>query len=500
MRALTLFVWATLVGLPWESLGQELDDALLFSRQQFHGSARFNAMGGAFTALGGDLGSIHVNPAGVGVFTRNEVGITLATGNSGIGADYYGRNTFANDGRLNANNLGIVFVSELNHPEWKTFNVGFSYTRTNDFNSTMRYEGTQGNHNFAQHLANQANSWGPGGTPLPVEDLPSFDPFQVYPAYQTYIIDYDNSADEYYTVLENSNSVFQQGTQTRRGRTSESMLSLGANYNDRVYFGLGLKVGSLVLFDEFRHTETPDNQESLTSHSYRTDLEVRGSSFSVSGGIIARPVDFLRFGVTVQTPHWYTNNEVYSTGMTSNLNGAYAAYAESSRHSFSSPVFDNRYNFHTPWRFGLGVAGVFGPKALLSVDYEHMNFGSAQFVRNRRAFSSYEFIAENEQIESELGGGHNIRSGFEYRLLPFSLRAGYSYFSNPVRAEFRNVNRQMHMASAGVGWRHKKVFIDAGFWYLWTQSQFALYNTGFNQSAALDIARHGVSFTFGYRY
>ena len=38
-------------------------DAFLFSENNYEGTARTMAMGDAFTALGGDLGSISINPA-----------------------------------------------------------------------------------------------------------------------------------------------------------------------------------------------------------------------------------------------------------------------------------------------------------------------------------------------------------------------------------------------------------------------------------------------------
>ena len=36
------------------------------------GSARFQSMGGAFGALGGDLSAININPAGSAVFIDNQ--------------------------------------------------------------------------------------------------------------------------------------------------------------------------------------------------------------------------------------------------------------------------------------------------------------------------------------------------------------------------------------------------------------------------------------------
>ena len=45
---------------------QTVADALRFSDNNYYGTARSISMGNAFTALGGDLGSISLNPAGSG--------------------------------------------------------------------------------------------------------------------------------------------------------------------------------------------------------------------------------------------------------------------------------------------------------------------------------------------------------------------------------------------------------------------------------------------------
>ena len=43
---------------------QTIYDALRYSESNYEGTARTLAMGNAFTALGGDLGAVTINPAG----------------------------------------------------------------------------------------------------------------------------------------------------------------------------------------------------------------------------------------------------------------------------------------------------------------------------------------------------------------------------------------------------------------------------------------------------
>ena len=53
-----------LIGMAVCAEAQTMYDALRFSENNYEGTARTMAMGNAFTALGGDLGSISINPAG----------------------------------------------------------------------------------------------------------------------------------------------------------------------------------------------------------------------------------------------------------------------------------------------------------------------------------------------------------------------------------------------------------------------------------------------------
>ena len=58
------------------SFSQNVDDALRYSQVFYGGTARFMSMGGAFTALGGDISSLSQNPAGLGVFRSSEITLT----------------------------------------------------------------------------------------------------------------------------------------------------------------------------------------------------------------------------------------------------------------------------------------------------------------------------------------------------------------------------------------------------------------------------------------
>jgi hypothetical protein len=61
------------------SHGQSVEEILNLIRDNPIGTARYQSMGGAFGALGGDLSAININPASSSVFNDNQYGFTLAT-------------------------------------------------------------------------------------------------------------------------------------------------------------------------------------------------------------------------------------------------------------------------------------------------------------------------------------------------------------------------------------------------------------------------------------
>ena len=74
MRKIALTIILSLAATA--GFAQTADDAHMFSENHYEGTARSIAMGNAFTALGGDLGSISINPAGSAVSGYSQLSVT----------------------------------------------------------------------------------------------------------------------------------------------------------------------------------------------------------------------------------------------------------------------------------------------------------------------------------------------------------------------------------------------------------------------------------------
>lgn len=148
-----LYIFIALFLTSGIAFAQSDADVLRFSRTLPLGTARSAAMSGAFGALGGDISTLNVNPAGIGVFRKSEVSMTLSPdfGNTKSGGQTAHDNSFQ---------LGdIGFVISLYNPnfDWKGINFGINYTNMNNFNRHTTQAIPNAPNSFSQYLAQDIN-------------------------------------------------------------------------------------------------------------------------------------------------------------------------------------------------------------------------------------------------------------------------------------------------------------------------------------------------------
>ena len=139
------YIFIFLTGLSFSALqAQEIRDALRYSQDNLNGTARYRAMSGAFGALGGDLSSLNVNPAGSAIFLNNQFGVTLNNVSNKNDSDYFGNKTTEKDNNFSINQAGGVFVfnNQRTNSNWKKFSIGVNYENANNFNNSTYSAGT----------------------------------------------------------------------------------------------------------------------------------------------------------------------------------------------------------------------------------------------------------------------------------------------------------------------------------------------------------------------
>jgi hypothetical protein len=140
---------------------QLVDDALRYSQVFYTGTARFMSMGGAFTALGGDLSSLSQNPAGIGVFRSSEISLTPQLFNIRTTASLNGYNTSDYIYNFNLAQAGMVanIIDKSSESGLQSLNFGYSYNKTNNLNQSIIIDGTGEYSSMADFWADNAEGY-----------------------------------------------------------------------------------------------------------------------------------------------------------------------------------------------------------------------------------------------------------------------------------------------------------------------------------------------------
>ena len=163
-------------------------DALLFSENNYEGTARSVAMGNAFTALGGDLGGISINPAGSAVAGYSQFSFTpsltfstnVAQGVSPYSdgyLPYFADPTKSRMTRFTIPNIGMTVNWDTNRTSGlKNMTFGFVVNRANSWEEDVYAVGRNSTTSFMGAMAYDATD-----RYLWAEDLGSADAYDFLP-------------------------------------------------------------------------------------------------------------------------------------------------------------------------------------------------------------------------------------------------------------------------------------------------------------------------------
>jgi len=474
---------------------QNADDALRYSQLFYGGTARFMSMGGAFTALGGDLSTLSLNPAGIGVYRSSEISITPQLFHIKTTAGFNGKSSTDYLYNFNLGQAGIV-VNVFNNSSGTgitSLNFGYSYNRTNNLSQTILINGTSNSNSLADYWADISSGYFK-------DELADYVP-DAFLGCDTWIIDtLSGSSTDYGTVYsnygDNPPSVYGQDLKryiTNEGSTGEHALSFGGNMSDKLYFGATVGIVRINYSSTFEHSETADVKmpSGFVNFDYAFHFDNNGTGYNLKLGAIYKPMDILRVGFAFHSPTIFRINEYVHDNITSKFDdgGKYE--------SKNTPV---RYNYAltTPFRVEAGAALQIKKMAIISADYEFVDYSSAKFSETG---DGYDYSTKNLAIKNTLGPVSNIRLGAEVRLNRIYLRGGYGYYGKAFKEGDNNSNLDYNSLSFGAGFREQNLFIDLGFASLSNPQLYVLYDSS-EGSAVSDIntQRNIFTVTFGYKF
>ncbi len=476
---------------------QNEEDALRYSQLFDAGAtARAMSMGGAFGALGGDLYSLSINPAGLAVFRRSAIVITPTFMHDKTSSVYL--NTYDDDveNHFSMGNAGGVWAYSTGDSEgWVNFNLGFSYTKRTDFWRTLDVRGVNDHSSMLDDFANRADGYR-------AEDL---DPYSSLLAYNTWLIDtVRGNPLDYETVLSQygdlANSVYgeeQFRTLYTSGSSNEYIFAFAANYSYKLYIGGTFTIRNLQYESSLYHSETDRKMQifDFDYFKYRYHLRTYGSSFSGSFGTIFRPVTALRLGASVHFPSVLRLHDTYFSSMEAGFDTP--DQDNNKVYTDGSPNGYYDYRLTTPWRFTGSIAYQFKTLALFSLDYEYIDYKG---MKLRSMDGGYDFNYENEAIRTAYRGTGNIRGGVEVMLANYALRAGVACYGSPYNSGELNQDAGSMAYSAGLGYRTHDFSVDVGYRYMTHDENYVLYPNDQGDYAATSSDRHRVSVTFTFRF
>ena len=392
--------------------------AEIYSSSDFGGTAKFNSMAGSMGALGGDLSAITINPAGTGVFISGDVSATLSVQNNKNNSNLFGSSFESSYTNTNLGQIGgVVSFDTGNTSPWKFVNLAFNYSTKNLEN----YVQTPGNSNISE------------------------------------AVKYLNSSN----AEVNDNLIYSGHAYDRTGTASNLNVSLGGNYENKIYLGAGLNFKSAD-FDQsdFFQSELSGLGEYAYYQKQYSPYRESSNGFSASVGIIGKINNNIRLGVAVESPTFW------------NLTRTYTEYGFNSNDNVVYGIYDETRKLTTPMKLTLSGAVVASKNFAVNVDY------TLGVTKPKYKVEGSAETQLNDYFSSDYKNTSDLRVGAEYRVAGFRLRGGYGLEASPFSdSSIKAINSngvsgsnglnapfvgKRETLAGGLGYDFKAFYIDAG--------------------------------------
>lgn len=504
-------------------------DAFTLSQNNYGGTARSIALGNAMTAVGGDLGSLTLNPAGSAVAGYSQFTITPNISVSTItsqGDEYGLSNKVRTDHtRFNLYNLGMTFdFNTGNDYGIRRYTFGIVANSSQNFLGDLYASGINNRTSFMGCFAADSDGFA-------AADLNRHSAYQDYsPAYWHSIMAYQSGmiatnnadADQYIAASE---KVFGDGSigvagdldqrfgRTTLGNKTDLLLNFGMDIGDYLYLGANLGMVSVsykcdsfiyesaVNDNDFALDFGADGIKYFNSARVREFLDWDASGVYAKIGAILTPGAGLRIGAAIQTPTAMTVNERYS------MEG-YTCYRNSRDNADSySPTNEYSFGVKNPFRYNLGVAWTIGNVLLVSADYEACDYGSMRLRTVDEWDDANVFSDENHDIPACFGISRLFRAGLEVKPVPaLALRVGYNLTTSPeldVNGSYIDADRTS--VAVGLGYSSNGSFfadfaLRGAFWQDYTYPYRDYIDGVYSPELHNDRSLWDATCTIGWRF
>lgn len=447
-------IWVVLLLSISQLNGQTLSDALRLSYFNPSSTGRTLGMGGSMSALGGDFGSITINPAGIGTYRSNEFMFTPSAYNSQTNSSFQGQTEEERASiNLKLDNIGMVFHHKPSSSNWKTSNFVIGLNKSVDLNQSFTFKGSSKG-SITERFVERANG----------KDETSFDLFEAKLAWDAYAIDPHPSGEEglFTNNLTEDDVIYKEQFVESQGRVSELFFGFGGNINDKMQIGGTIGIPLVRYQEEKTYTEidTEDELPKFKKLEYYEFLNTTGTGINAKLGLIYNMSKFLRIGAAVHSPNYYVLTDNYRTSLSNDRDDIGLNEIESIQGTF-------KYKIASPWKAVGSLGGIIKAEkfmGLIHAEVEYLDYRNAAF--NLSAFSSNDLDKQlesdlNDQVEDQLKSAVNYKLGGELATGKIRLRGGLHLNGSPYGKDTQSTYFMGY--SYGLGYRSDDFFIDAGY-------------------------------------
>lgn len=484
-------------------------DAANFATHDLNGTARYVGMGGALSALGGDISTMGTNPAGTGMFRKNEFTFSAGAvicGVDGVLGEDKSKASFDQAGLI------VAIPNASDKITGMTFGVNIHKDKNFFRNIKTQVAGLDGFFSQTNTIADMATNslytdgWGA------LTDMSA-------PVYTDNIVDDEHFVSEGIICSESDpithdlvgySGVGAEDARYQRSTWGSAMavdMNFALNLENRYFFGASISVYDV---DSRRNSMYGELGLDGTYYIFENYYDTKGSGIDFKLGSIIRPFEDnpFRIGLYVHTPIWYSLEDINGSKL------SYYGTNDALVYSASRDYDPYQYRLRTPWKFGLSLGTTVENYFAIGLDYEYQDLSTCKYNLKGSGTSDY-FRYQNQMMDKVLQGQHTLRIGMEVKPTDaFSIRCGYNFVSAPMKETGYNVIacdgpftetdftnwKATNRVTFGLGYRYKGGYFDLTYQYSAQKGDFYAFDDELLPPTEIKDTRSQILATLGFRF
>ncbi len=460
---------------------QEPADALRYSWYTSNGTARQQAVGGAMASLGGDISATFVNPAGLGFYKTGDFVLTPGYTSLNNNATYYGRTETNKKNGLSFGTTGVVWANGTNNKKSVIRGAAFSIAinQVANFGNNILYRGANNQSSYSQKFLEEIRN----NSDKDANHVATGYPFGTSLAFNTFWIDTiaggTSGNFQFQTRAPIATGLLQENSITNRGGINELAFAGAVNLNEKFFVGATLGIPFLHYSKAATFLEADAGTSTTNKFDFASiteNLVTDGVGLNVKAGLIYKPAEFIRLGLAIHSPSFYSLTDKYNATVTTNTETYKGQLFQNSGDLTGGQDAQFKYSFTTPYRIIASASYVLREiqdvrkqKGFLTADIEYTNYKAASFKtdpqgNNTQATKDY-LKSLNQAIDNAYKSALNVKIGGELKFTTVMARLGAAYYGNPYKDLGHAEKGSRFQVTGGLGYRNKGMFLDIAYVY-----------------------------------